>query len=184
MSHRIQIPVFFLGLWIAGCTSVSPTRPNNVPPPDAPVFSQASPPVKKPIVGQERQRTPQATRQVPLASPPNFDPETNIFFRAQSTAPTQESSQVLRRLSERLKANPRMSVLLVGHTDDLGSSEYCIAHSSKLTSAVADALENLDVRPSQIRELPQGSVNSSYPGCTSDDCLRMLRRVELQVSGS
>ena len=169
-------------LLLAGCATTDANRPQGAPIPDAPVLAQSS---TSRVGGSSRnQRLAQVQAPVVTSRSPSFDAERNIFFPSQSTVLSRESMQVLRRLSDRLKANPRMSVVLIGHTDDLGSNEYCIAHASLLTSAVADALVKLDVRPSQIRELPKGSDGSVYPGCTSEACHRSLRRVELEISGS
>lgn len=182
MVTRVKSAALILMLLLAGCASTNASRFPSEPAPDAPVLAQSSP--SRTGSNTKNQRLAQVQTPLGMSRPPSFDAERNIFFPSQSTVLSRESMQVLRRLSERLKANPRMSVVLIGHTDDLGSNEYCIAHASLLTSAVADALVKLDVRPSQIRELPKGSVGSAYPGCTSDDCRRSLRRVELEVSGS
>lgn len=184
MEIRCGRWVLFFALGLGACSTTRSVAPKDIQVPDASIYAQV--PVSKnapqgvAAAVQSRQLAPKPK----AALPPRFDPETTIFFRPQSTELAPEAMGILRRLADRLKANRLMSVVLIGHTDDLGGNEYCLARASKLTSAVSTVLEDLDVRPTQIRELPKGSVASQYPGCTSDECRRLLRRVELQVSGS
>lgn len=171
-------------LLIGGCSTTNSVPPKNIPAPDASVYAQAPTSPKVPSVEAHPGKQAQVLQQSRTPRLPIFDPESTIYFQPQSTALTSDAMQVLRRLADRLRANRLMSVVLIGHTDDAGGSEYCLARATKLTGAVSEALENLDVRPTQIRERPKGNVSSQYPGCTSDDCRRLLRRVELQISGS
>lgn len=106
--------------------------------------------------------------------------ENNIFFARMATEISEEAQEPIHRYAEMLKSAPHLNVLLVGHTEPLGSQEYCIALASKRTHAVAMELVRLGVRPLQVREHPQG-CDTSATTCRTDDCNDLKRRVEFQI---
>ena len=60
---------------------------------------------------------------VPIASGEEFVFE-NVFFDFDSFELKHESLSSLRRLDRFLQDNPKVSILITGHTDNLGSDEY------------------------------------------------------------
>ncbi|KFB69369.1 MAG: Peptidoglycan-associated lipoprotein precursor [Candidatus Accumulibacter vicinus] len=79
----------------------------------------------------------------------------------------------------KLKENPQLVVILVGHTDNLGSAAYNLAVADRRTEAVSDRLRALGVARNQIRRQPVGSEKNSKLKCDSEACRRTMRRVEL-----
>ena len=43
-------------------------------------------------------------------------------------------------IAAKLKANPDVNVLLIGHTEDVGSVEFAVAVAGRCTQAVSQAL--------------------------------------------
>jgi OOP family OmpA-OmpF porin len=104
--------------------------------------------------------------------------ENNVFFRIRSALISAEDQEKLKRHAERLKADRRTTVTLVGHTDELGSRSYNLALTEERLSAVSKQLRSYGVSPRQIRRNRLGSVRR-HAGCTTDECRDRMRRVEL-----
>ena len=69
-----------------------------------------------------------ATETAPASSETEVaDPADNIYFQLRSTVIDEAEKLKLRERAERLKANPKARVTLIGHMDDLGSRNYNLA---------------------------------------------------------
>lgn len=86
---------------------------------------------------------------------------------------------VLLENAQKLREDAQLVVVLVGHTDNLGSAAYNLAVADKRTEAVSERLRSLGVPRNQIRRLPVGSEHSNRLKCESEACRRSMRRVEL-----
>jgi len=124
----------------------------------------------------ERSR-PSRERAVPAPLPALAD-EDNVFFGPGEVRLEPEELLKLAPHAARLKADPRLSVTLVGHTDDLGSPAYNLAIAQQRVDAVFEALRGQGVARTQIRRYPVGAEKAP-PGCRHDPCRRRQRRVEL-----
>ena len=113
----------------------------------------------------------------PIDQEPN--PARNVFFSLGSSDITEEARSTLKKIAEMLKKQRRETVTLVGHTEDLGSREYCIAISSKRADAVEAELLKIGVYQSQIRKRPRGNEAASRKMCHSEACRHNRRRVEI-----
>jgi outer membrane protein OmpA-like peptidoglycan-associated protein len=106
-------------------------------------------------------------------------PDTDqIFFASNATGVDEAGRRKLRAHAERLKANRRLNVTLVGHTDHLGSRSYNLAIAERRTAAVAEVLTSLGVGRTQIRRYGVGSEKLGPP-CQTSECRGRMRRVDL-----
>lgn len=80
--------------------------------------------------------------------------------------------------AERIASNPRIRVLVEGHTDPRGSREYNVALGERRANAVAEELKAKGVNPSQIRVISYGAERLAVPG-HSDEDFRLDRRAVL-----
>ena len=109
------------------------------------------------------------------------NPANSVFFETNSANVDARARETLRVHAERLKGNPKQKVLLVGFTDDRGSSSYNNAIAEMRVNAVYKALRELGVKPGQLRRYSAGGEKNST-ACTSDQCRALMRRVELDYS--
>ncbi len=117
-------------------------------------------------------------RQKPVA--PRPDAADSVYFALGSVEIDDAGWAVVRRHAEKLKSNPRLRVTLFGHTDHLGSREYNVALGQKRVAAVEKALRASGVSGRQIRKNSYGYEKATPSPCSSDECRKHLRRVELR----
>ncbi len=77
-----------------------------------------------------------------------------------------------------LKDHPEMRIVVEGHCDEMGSTEYNLALGDKRAAQVKEALEKAGVTSSRIRTVSYGK---EQPVCTeaTESCWRMNRRAHL-----
>lgn len=109
---------------------------------------------------------------------PDLGDADNIFFRAGATQFDAREQPKLLAHAERLKADPKRVLMLVGHTDDQGSRSYKLAIAQGRVDAVFQALRRLGVPARQLQRYPVGREKTGA-GCTTAECLKAMRRVEL-----
>jgi peptidoglycan-associated lipoprotein len=102
-----------------------------------------------------------------------------VYFASGEVTIDSQGAEVLRQNAQKLKEDSQLIVVLVGHTDNLGSAAYNLAVADRRTEAVSERLRSLGVPRSQIRRLPRGSEESSKQKCDSEACRRSMRRVDL-----
>jgi outer membrane protein OmpA-like peptidoglycan-associated protein len=110
---------------------------------------------------------------------PTAEASRTVYFASSDATIDSEGSEVLRQNAQKLKEDSTLLVVLVGHTDNLGSAAYNLAVADRRTEAVSERLRSLGVPRNQIRRLPVGSEESSKQKCDSETCRRLMRRVEL-----
>jgi len=96
-----------------------------------------------------------------------------IFFEAWSALLEEPAQLALREAAERIKANPRVPVLVVGYADPRGSAEANMILSRLRARVVADALTAAGVPARRIRII--------YRGATAGFESLESRRVEVRV---
>lgn len=69
------------------------------------------------------------------------------------------------QIAQYLKSNPRASVILEGHTDSIGTTEYNLGLSDRRANSVKSYLEQLGVSGNRLQVLPMGMLNAT-PGVT------------------
>jgi outer membrane protein OmpA-like peptidoglycan-associated protein len=109
-----------------------------------------------------------------------LDPLGNVFFDFGSAEIRPDAAEALDALARKLTLDRRATVLLIGYSADLGSSEYGVALAGSRTRAVSDELLKRGVRPTQIRHRPRGNAVATGQ-CETDACRRMQQRVELRL---
>lgn len=130
------------------------------PPPPPPVVAQAPPPPPPP-----------AKKKIVLRGV-NFD------FDKATLRP--DATRILDEAVETLKAEPDVEVLIVGHTDSVGSEAYNLKLSERRARAVRDYLVRKGISAARLRVKGMGE---SQPVASNDtaDGRAQNRRVELLV---
>lgn len=127
-----------------------------------------------------------AADSAPVAPPPDAldqyptRSKSSVYFARGSVDLTNEALATIGENAERLRADRRLSVTLVGYTDDLSSSSYSIALADRRTAAVAEALVELGVLPRQIRATAFGQEDADTVPCMTEICRISYRRVEFR----
>ena len=128
---------------------------------------------------------PKALDGIPSGAPEqlveSLPDEHNIFFLSRSTTVDEVGKEKLRRIAERLVANPREKISLVGYTDDQGSRNYNLAITEERLLVVEKLLKSYRVPARQIRRKRIGGLKSSTT-CQSAECRKQMRRVEVVFS--
>lgn len=107
------------------------------------------------------------------------DGENSIFFALAETSVDETGEQKLRLHAERLKADKKLRLRLVGYTDNQGSRSYNIALAERRVKAVYDLLRKFGVSSLQLRHTSVGGEMANK-SCQSAECRNLMRRVELQ----
>lgn len=102
----------------------------------------------------------------------------SVFFLRGSSVIDAAGEAVLREHAERLKAEPKLVVTLVGRTDPQGSHSFNLAVAEQRTAEVAKVLRSLGVAKAQIRRHSMGGEQQKRD-CHTEECRKMLRRVDL-----
>lgn len=91
-----------------------------------------------------------------------------------------EDSEVLDANAESLKANPKLLVLIEGHADQRGTSEYNLALADRRAKASLNYLVSRGVRSNRITIISYGKER---PMCAepSEDCWSQNRRAHFLV---
>lgn len=104
-----------------------------------------------------------------------------IWFDFDKATLKPESDATLTEISKLLKANPQLSLFVVGHTDLKGSLEYNITLSENRAGAVVKALtEKYGIPQSRLSGHGVGPL-SPVSSNTNEDGRKLNRRVELVV---
>lgn len=160
MKSRCALCGLLLTVMIAGCA---------VTPPVAPVVPASQPPVTTPV---EPVQSP-SEAQVMAA----VDNENNVFFVLGASVVDATGRKKVQDHAERLKADPKLEVTLVGYTDDLGSPSYNLAIAEQRVNAIHKELRRHGVRSNQIRRHVAGPEQLAS-ACRSTECRRKMRRVQ------
>lgn len=93
-----------------------------------------------------------------------------------------EDAQVLDANAESLKSNPSYLLLIEGHTDTRGTTEYNLALGDRRARASMTYLVSRGVRSKQISIISYGK---EHPSCTesTEDCWSRNRRAHFLVKG-
>jgi outer membrane protein OmpA-like peptidoglycan-associated protein len=169
MSYRISPCLRALAIAAAvagiyGCSTVDANLP----------VTSVTPSAKQ--VAAETPTVSEAPKSSPMLT---VDPEFSVFFGSSSADIDAQGRAVLARHAERLKANPKETVTLIAHTDDLGSRSYNLAIAEKRVSAVRSHLRRLGVPVRQLRQYRIGAEKHEVR-CQTSECRRLLRRVDIQ----
>ena len=149
MPHTLTQATLAAALLMLAACADTPRAPVPAPVPAPPVPVAAAP---TPVVGD---------RALP------------IFFESWSALLEDPVKLALREAAERIKANPRLPVLVVGYASPRGSAEATMLLSRVRARVVADALIENGV--------PAGRVRVVYRGATPGFEALESRRVEVRL---
>jgi outer membrane protein OmpA-like peptidoglycan-associated protein len=175
-AYQSPRPTFLAGLaaedqgpsdarWAVGGINVkyrfnAPSAPP--PPPPPPVVAQAPPPPPPP---------PPAKKKIVLRGV-NFD------FDKATIRP--DAARILDEAVETLRAEPDVDVLIVGHTDSVGSESYNLRLSERRARAVRDYLVRKGISAARLRVKGMGEAEPVASNDTPEGRAQN-RRVELLV---
>lgn len=162
MHHILQLISFLAVLALAGCASA--------PEPVVPVSKPTPPVIIEPEV------FPSITESQVIAS---VELENNVLFVQGASDIDEQGRETLHLHAERLKANPKTRVTLIGHAESFGSRSMSIAIADKRVSIVYAELRRYGVSPRQLLRANVG-IEKNSKACKSSECRRLMRRVELR----
>ena len=164
MQHHFRLISLWTVLALAGCAST--------PEPVAPVSKPTPPAVAEPEAPSTRTET-----QV-IAS---VKPENNVFFEQGSADIDEAGKATLRLHAERLKADRKTRVTLIGYAESFGSRAMSIAIAEKRVSVVYAQLRAYGVPSRQLLRANVG-IEKNSRACQSPECRDLMRRVELKYA--
>lgn len=104
----------------------------------------------------------------------------DIFFEYDSSALLPEARDLLRKKAEFLAANPQISIIIEGHTDERGTIEYNIALGERRAESVQAFLLGLGVAPSRMSTVSYGKEKPIDPG-HNEAAWAKNRRVHIEI---
>lgn len=104
----------------------------------------------------------------------------DVFFEYDSSALLPEARDLLRKKAEFLLANPQISIIIEGHTDERGTIEYNIALGERRAESVQAFLLGLGVKPSRMSTVSYGKEKPIDPG-HNEAAWAKNRRVHIEI---
>jgi peptidoglycan-associated lipoprotein len=166
------LPILSLTLLLAGCPKrpamTAATAPPPVPPAAvAPPTPAAPAPTPAPVAPAPVAPPTAAPAPAPAPAPPK-EYRSNaalkqIFFAFDKSDIRPADAQTLADSAAYLKANPNQLVLIEGHCDERGTSEYNLALGERRAKAAANFLVSSGVEASRITTISYGKER---PVCT------------------
>ena len=163
-----------VGLGAAGCSSNPPPEPP--PPPAAPEPAPPPPPPPAPTLTEEerfeRMSLAELNDQMPL------DP---VFFDYDMAEIRPDARSVLQRNADWMRRWTSTRVLVAGHADERGTTEYNLALGEERASAVRDYLVGLGIDDSRIATVSYGEER---PFCqeSTESCWAQNRRGHFRIT--
>lgn len=104
--------------------------------------------------------------------------EDSIYFDLRSSLIDEAASQVIERHASKLRSAPDLQIMVIAHTDDLGSASIELATGQQRLDVVRKRLGELKIDTTRIRTENHGSESRSAQPCADDECRRQKRRVD------
>ena len=121
---------------------------------------------------RERQRQAMAARRTL---------EETVFFDYDDSRVRADAEALLRAKLEILRANPTVTLLLGGHADERGASEYNVALANDRAEAVRDFFANAGLDPGRFEVVSYGESVPRVQGA-SEEAWAQNRRVEFEIT--
>lgn len=109
--------------------------------------------------------------------------DSGILFDFDSSALRPEAKENLRNLAESLQEYDHSDLLIVGHTDAVGSDDYNYRLSERRAQSAADYLMTLGIAPSRITTVGKGE-NEPVASNETETGRQENRRVEVAIYAS
>jgi outer membrane protein OmpA-like peptidoglycan-associated protein len=103
-----------------------------------------------------------------------------LLYDFDSSVVRAEAAENLRNLASSLGKYPNTNLLIVGHTDAVGTSEYNQALSERRARAAADYLTSHGVTPARVNSLGRGETEPLAANDTESG-RQLNRRVEIAI---
>ncbi len=87
-----------------------------------------------------------------------------VFFAFDSAEITDDAREDLEKQSLYMKVNPNVDVILEGHCDERGSTEYNLALGAFRAGNAAHVMMADGIEAKRIRTISYGKENPQYPG--------------------
>ncbi len=100
---------------------------------------------------------------VACAGPDHIN-DNKVFFAFDSAAISDDSRTELESQSLYMKNNPDINVILEGHCDERGSTEYNLALGALRAGNAAHVLIADGIEPERIKTISYGKERPQYPG--------------------
>ncbi len=104
----------------------------------------------------------------------------NVFFGVDSDVLDQRSDAEISEVSQFLKSNPDVRIMIEGHTDDSGSKEYNLDLSQRRARAVYDKLIYLGISVDKIVSKGFGMSQPVVENTNSENRAKN-RRIEFKI---
>ncbi|MCS7312688.1 MAG: OmpA family protein [Acidobacteria bacterium] len=180
----------WFGLWIivvallaVGCPKKAKVPPP-APAPAAPAPLKGEPPPQPPTTLEEAGRVEDITeisRRLQL-----YD----IFFDFDKYDIRPDQLPRAEKLAELLKQNPNWRILIEGHCDERGTSEYNMSLGWRRANTLRDFLVSRGVEAARIQTISYGKERPFALGCSQkptvqerEDCWQLNRRAHLVAVG-
>jgi len=157
----LVVPTVGLALMLAGCPKRPMTAAVSAPPPAAPAPTMApapAAPATPPVVAAPV-APPTPAPAPPPAPPKEYMPNANlkrIHFAFDKSAIRPDDAKTLDASAAWLKANPNQLVLIEGHCDERGTSEYNLALGDRRARAATNYLVAQGIAASRITMISYG----------------------------
>ena len=115
-------------------------------------------------IEEERIRAEAAERQTEMARRKFINED--IYFSYDSSAITDFAQRVLVEKAEWLRANPAATIVIEGHCDERGTSEYNLALGDRRANTVKNYLANLGIAANRMRTISYGEERPADPAHT------------------
>ncbi len=171
LSAAVWSAIFIAGLWLAGCSSTA-AKPKVDTPPSVGA-AQAAP---KPEIRKAQASTSlEALQRGEAAVTPKESPLKEIYFDFDNSDLHPTARETLKANATWLKKNPAVTVVIEGHCDERGTTEYNIALGAKRAQAANEYLVSLGISPSRISTVSYGK---EAPVCRehNEECWQRNRR--------
>ncbi|MCL6523568.1 MAG: OmpA family protein [Thermoflavifilum sp.] len=107
----------------------------------------------------------------------------NVLFGFDRYDLTQDAKNTIQDLYRILVKYPDENVLIIGHTDSIGTASYNLKLSQRRANAVADYLVQLGIDPARITTKGMGMSDPKYPNDTPEH-RAANRRVEFVLTAN
>jgi outer membrane protein OmpA-like peptidoglycan-associated protein len=104
----------------------------------------------------------------------------DLLFATDSATLRPDLQADLRAIAGNLVSNPRSDVIVVGHTDNVGSAEYNQGLSERRAASVAQILRGQGVAPNRIQTIGRGLTQPIANNATATG-RQQNRRVEISI---
>jgi len=172
--------LFAVVLVLYGCSTPQVQHPAQVPEQNV-TRDNAKDIETHPVTDEDSNRRDESKAESNEETAPSVPEDNKVYFASGSVVIGDEEKGKLKQHADRLKRNPKIYVTLSGHTDDLGSRNYNLAIAEERLIAVNKLLQRYGAPPRQIRRNRSSSAKN-LPACTTTDCRRQRRRVDLVYS--